>query len=71
MFSVPISIWVVKEKFYKCLKCDFSQEYFHGMTEEPKYYCLECNTLMIKQIGGGAGVVFKGSGFFVNDYGKK
>ena len=36
-------------------------------TEEP---CPECGAVAVRQVSGGAGLVFKGSGFYITDYGK-
>jgi putative FmdB family regulatory protein len=32
--------------------------------------CPECGKIAIRQLSGGAGLVFKGSGFYLTDYGK-
>ena len=32
--------------------------------------CPECGKLAVRQLSGGAGLVFKGSGFYITDYGK-
>ncbi|HEY9480232.1 MAG TPA: FmdB family zinc ribbon protein [Gemmatimonadaceae bacterium] len=32
--------------------------------------CPECSEASVRQISGGAGLVFKGSGFYITDYGK-
>lgn len=32
--------------------------------------CPECNAVADRQLSGGAGLVFKGSGFYLTDYGK-
>ena len=56
---------------YKCGDCGKTIEKFHGMNDEPKYKCESCNSEnMKKMIGGGSGIHFKGSGFYVNDYKK-
>ena len=52
---------------YRCEKCDKVFEEFHGMTEDPKVLCPDCGGEAKKMIGGGLGVIFKGSGFYVTD----
>lgn len=52
---------------YKCEECDKVFEEFHGMTEEPEVICPICGGSTRRMIGGGLGVIFKGSGFYVND----
>lgn len=54
---------------YKCSDCGRIFEKFHGINETPSVSCPECNSLKTeKQISLGAGVIFKGSGFYVTDY---
>jgi len=53
---------------YKCPECSVKFEKFHGISESPDVKCPKCGTSSTKQIGGGAGIMFKGSGFYVNDY---
>ncbi|RME90056.1 MAG: zinc ribbon domain-containing protein [Candidatus Hydrogenedentota bacterium] len=53
---------------YKCNECGTRFEVFHGMNESPDVHCPECNAVASKQISAGAGIVFKGSGFYVTDY---
>ena len=45
-------------------------EKFHGMNERPRVKCPTCGKVASRQISGGAGLVFKGSGFYITDYGK-
>ena len=40
------------------------------MSEKPKARCPKCGKPASRQISGGAGLVFKGSGFYITDYGK-
>jgi putative FmdB family regulatory protein len=47
-----------------------SFEKFQKMTDSPKARCPECGKMATRQISGGAGLVFKGSGFYITDYGK-
>lgn len=56
---------------YVCDRCQVSLELFHGMTETKKV-CPECGARKLrKMISGGTGVIFKGSGFYENDYKRK
>lgn len=54
---------------YACRACGHALEIFHSMTEAPKKKCPKCGKSKLeRQIGGGAGVIFKGSGFYSTDY---
>lgn len=56
---------------YKCADCGRIFEKFHGMNETPQVVCPECSsTNTSRQVSLGAGIVFKGAGFYVNDYKK-
>ena len=43
---------------------------FQKMTEKPRAKCPVCGRTATRKISGGAGLVFKGSGFYITDYGK-
>ena len=45
-------------------------ELFQKMTDKPRAKCPVCGKIATRQISGGAGLVFKGSGFYITDYGK-
>ncbi|HUL68639.1 MAG TPA: zinc ribbon domain-containing protein [Gemmatimonadales bacterium] len=45
-------------------------EKFQKITEKPRAKCPTCGKMASRQISGGAGLVFKGSGFYITDYGK-
>jgi len=45
-------------------------EKFQKMSDKPRIKCPECGKLAERLISGGAGLVFKGSGFYITDYGK-
>ena len=45
-------------------------ELFQKMSDKPRVKCPVCGKLATRQISGGAGLVFKGSGFYITDYGK-
>src|SRR3954453_15545889 len=40
------------------------------MTDKSRVKCPVCGKLANRKISGGAGLVFKGSGFYITDYGK-
>jgi len=53
---------------YKCESCGHLFEYFQPMTDDPLKTCPDCGKDQLKRlIGGGMGIIFKGSGFYVND----
>ena len=43
---------------------------FQKMTDKPRAKCPTCGKQATRRISGGAGLVFKGSGFYITDYGK-
>lgn len=45
-------------------------EKFQKMTDRPRAKCPVCGKAASRKISGGAGLVFKGSGFYITDYGK-
>ena len=45
-------------------------ELFQKMSERPRAKCPVCGKAAERRISGGAGLVFKGSGFYITDYGK-
>jgi putative FmdB family regulatory protein len=45
-------------------------EKFQKMTNKPRAKCPTCGKPAVRKISGGAGLVFKGSGFYITDYGK-
>ncbi|MDD5431833.1 MAG: zinc ribbon domain-containing protein [Candidatus Omnitrophica bacterium] len=55
---------------YECLSCGHKFEKFQKMSDEPLKKCPECNKKVKRLIGSGAGIIFKGSGFYATDYKK-
>lgn len=54
---------------YRCGDCEHEWEVFQSITAKPKRKCPECGKLKAKRmIGPGAGIIFKGSGFYQTDY---
>ncbi len=57
---------------YKCNNCGYIFEAFQSIKENPLKICPKCNKNALKRlISGGAGLIFKGSGFYLTDYKKK
>jgi putative FmdB family regulatory protein len=57
---------------YACSKCGHHFEQFQSMRDEPLRKCPKCHKAALKRlIGGGAGLIFKGSGFYITDYKNK
>lgn len=52
---------------YECLECKNRFEVFHSMSEEPVKECEKCGR-PVRKVFNSTGVIFKGSGFYVNDY---
>jgi len=54
---------------YRCDACDHEMELFQSITASPIKKCPECGKSKLKRlIGTGAGIIFKGSGFYETDY---
>jgi len=53
---------------YECSKCGHAFERFQSMTEEPVKRCPKCRCKVRRLLGTGAGLIFKGSGFYTTDY---
>jgi putative FmdB family regulatory protein len=54
---------------YRCRACNHEWEVFQSIKANPIRKCPECGKLKAqRQIGRGAGIIFKGSGFYQTDY---
>lgn len=61
---------------YECSKCGITFEHFQSMNDEPLKTCIHpegcCNpkakAKVQRLLGTGAGLIFKGSGFYSTDY---
>ena len=56
---------------YICKSCGYEFEEFQSMSAEHLKNCPKCNKEIVRKIGTGAGLVFKGSGFYITDYKNK
>jgi putative FmdB family regulatory protein len=54
---------------YRCPSCGHEYEKFQKITDRSRKRCPNCGGLGERLISGGAGIVFKGSGFYATDYG--
>jgi putative FmdB family regulatory protein len=54
---------------YICQQCGHELEAFQRMSDDPLKDCPECQTASLKRkIGLGAGIIFKGGGFYETDF---
>ena len=54
---------------YKCEACGSAFERFQSITAAPIKKCPSCGKNKVRRlIGPGAGLIFKGSGFYITDY---
>ena len=56
---------------YECQDCGHRFEMFQSMMEDPYKICPICKGTVKRLISSGAGLIFKGSGFYITDYKKK
>lgn len=57
---------------YVCRACDHRFEHFQKMTAGALRKCPECGQLKLSRLlGSGAGIIFRGSGFYETDYKRK
>ena|SRR4028118_986984 len=53
---------------YRCPSCGNEFEKFQRMSDEPVAECPSCGAGAERRLSGGAGLLFKGSGFYITDY---
>jgi len=54
---------------YTCESCGYEFEQFQSITARPIRRCPKCGKASVRRlIGVGAGVIFKGPGFYATDY---
>jgi len=57
---------------YRCEACGHEFEVFQGIKERKLRQCPQCGRrALVRLIGAGAGIIFKGPGFYVTDYKRK
>jgi putative FmdB family regulatory protein len=54
---------------YRCDECGYQFEEFQSITAKPLRKCKKCGKMkLVRLLGTGAGIIFKGSGFYETDY---
>ncbi len=54
---------------YQCKKCHHTFDVFHAMSASPRIKCESCGHAgCTRLMGTGAGIIFKGSGFYETDF---
>ena len=56
---------------YKCQDCGYDFEKFQSINARKLTKCPRCGGKVKRLIGTGAGIIFKGSGFYETDYRSK
>ena len=52
---------------YECRECSHTFEAFQSINDDPLEICPLCGGKVRRLIGGGSGIIFKGSGFYITD----
>ena len=56
---------------FVCPSRHLFERFFRKISDAPfEMPCPECGAIAVRKVSGGAGLVFKGSGFYITDYGK-
>ncbi len=56
---------------YRCPNGHEFEEFFRTISRaQSELKCPVCNEMAQRKVSGGSGLVFKGSGFYITDYGK-
>jgi putative FmdB family regulatory protein len=53
---------------YKCPKGHLFEKFYQTMNNKRTVTCPTCGRKAERQLSGGGGLVFKGSGFYITDY---
>ncbi len=53
---------------YKCKNCNKQITHFQNISDDSLTICPFCGGELVRLLSGGGGVIYKGSGFYVNDY---
>lgn len=53
---------------YECEACGHNFEKIRKISDDSEVLCPKCGAVARRLISGGAGLLFKGSGFYITDY---
>lgn len=56
---------------YQCTVCKHKYEKFQSFSAKKDRKCPKCGKKVVRLPGAGGGIIFRGSGFYCNDYGNK
>jgi putative FmdB family regulatory protein len=56
---------------YECTGCGYRFDKFQSIKDPPLKRCPKCRRKVRRLLGAGAGIIFKGSGFYTTDYRSK
>ena len=56
---------------YRCTRCGHRFELFHRITDDSPKRCPKCRSKSVRVPAAGAGLLFRGSGFYITDYRSK
>lgn len=57
--------------WYRCQTCSHEFEEFQKISDPALRECPKCGGVIMRVITGGAGMIFKGSGFYITDHRKE
>ena len=55
---------------FRCPAGHHFEKFERKVSSTARARCPECGEMAVRQISAGAGLLFKGSGFYITDYGK-
>ncbi|MBZ5552863.1 MAG: zinc ribbon domain-containing protein [Acidobacteriia bacterium] len=55
---------------FECLKCGFQFERLRKLSDPPVSRCPQCGARRVSQLLSAPAIQFKGSGWYINDYGR-
>ncbi|HEY7462584.1 MAG TPA: zinc ribbon domain-containing protein, partial [Gemmatimonadota bacterium] len=66
--TLTIDLIIMPTYDYQCRRCGHEFEKFQKISDPPRARCPKCRGGAERLITGGAGLLFKGGGFYITDY---